>query len=36
MKKEDEIVILLIAGDKSTQSKDIIKAKTLAKELEDD
>ena len=35
-KKEDEIVILLVGGDKSTQSKDIEKAKQLAEELQDD
>jgi len=32
-KEGDKIVILLIGGDKSTQSKDIIKAKELLKEL---
>lgn len=35
-RKEDEIVILLVGGDKSTQSKDITKAKNLVKELKDD
>jgi len=35
-KKEDEIVILLVGGDKSTQSKDITKAQQLCKELEDE
>ena len=31
-KKDDEIIILLVAGDKSTQVTDIKKAKDLAKE----
>jgi len=35
-KKEDKIIILLVGGDKSTQSKDIEKAKKLCKELEDE
>jgi len=29
-------VILLIAGDKSTQTEDILKAKKIAEELKDD
>ena len=32
----DEIIILLLGGDKSTQSKDIVKAKKLAKEYENE
>ncbi|MEA3554506.1 MAG: type II toxin-antitoxin system RelE/ParE family toxin [Campylobacterota bacterium] len=35
-KKDDEIVILLIGGDKSTQAEDIAKAKQIQKELEDE
>ena len=35
-KRDDEIVILLVGGNKSTQSKDIQKAKELVKELQDD
>ena len=35
-KRNEEIVILLIAGDKSTQTEDILKAKKIAKELKDD
>jgi putative addiction module killer protein len=36
MQKNDEVVILLVGGDKSTQTKDIVKAKTLAKEYLDE
>ncbi len=32
----DEIIILLVAGEKSTQSKDIAKAKMMAKEYLDE
>ena len=32
-KKKDEVIILLIGGDKSTQDQDILKAKQLQKEL---
>ncbi|MEA2110476.1 MAG: type II toxin-antitoxin system RelE/ParE family toxin [Campylobacterota bacterium] len=35
-KRNEEIVILLIAGDKSTQAEDILKAKKIAEELKDD
>ena len=35
-KKDDEIVILLVGGDKSTQTEDISKTKQLLKELQDD
>jgi len=35
-KYQDTIVVLLIGGDKSTQSKDIAKAKMLREELEND
>jgi len=35
-KRNEEIVILLIGGDKSTQTEDILKAKKIAKELKDD
>lgn len=32
--RRTEVIILLVGGDKSTQSKDIEKAKQLAKEIE--
>jgi len=35
-KFENRVVILLIGGDKSTQSKDITKAKALLEELKND
>ncbi len=36
-KQQDEVlIILLCGGDKSTQEKDIVKAKGLAKELQND
>jgi len=35
-KRGDKIIILLIGGDKSSQSKDIEKAKALAKEYQDE
>jgi len=35
-KKEDRLIILLVGGDKSSQSKDIIKAEKLLKEYEDE
>jgi len=34
--KEEKVVILLIGGDKSSQSEDITKAKKLAKEFENE
>ncbi|NOX16465.1 MAG: type II toxin-antitoxin system RelE/ParE family toxin [Epsilonproteobacteria bacterium] len=33
--KDSDIIILLIAGDKSTQNEDIRKAQSLAKEYQD-
>jgi putative addiction module killer protein len=36
IQKEERIIILLAGGDKSTQSKDIAKAKTMLKEYEDE
>ena len=35
-KRENKIVILLVGGNKSTQSKDIIRAKELLKEIENE
>ncbi|MDQ1268467.1 MAG: hypothetical protein QG560_1110 [Campylobacterota bacterium] len=35
-KRGDEIIVLLVGGDKSTQSDDIVKAKHLVKELENE
>ena len=33
---DDEIIVLIVGGDKSTQSKDIEKAKFMAKEIHDE
>ncbi len=35
-KREERIIILLVGGDKSTQSKDIEKAKKLLKDYNDE
>ena len=35
VQRGSEVVILLSGGDKSTQTKDIIKAKEIARQLED-
>jgi len=35
-KREEQIIILLVGGDKSTQSKDIKKAQELLEEYEDE
>jgi len=35
-KKEEKVIILLVGGDKSTQSKDIKKAKELLEEYRDE
>ena len=35
-KFEEKLIVLLIGGDKSTQSKDITKAKALLEELKND
>ena len=35
-KKKETVIILLIGGDKSTQSKDIVKAETLLEEYDDE
>ena len=34
--EDDVVVILLVGGDKSTQTKDITRAKAMQKELEDE
>ena len=35
-KYEEKLIVLLVGGDKSTQSKDISKAKALLEELKDE
>ena len=35
-KHEEKLIILLVGGDKSTQTKDISNAKTLLEELKDE
>ncbi|RBQ30056.1 addiction module killer protein [Aliarcobacter vitoriensis] len=35
-KKDEEIIVLLIGGDKSTQSDDIKKANEILKELDNE
>jgi len=35
-KVEEKLIVLLVGGDKSTQSKDISKAKILLEELKDE
>ena len=35
-KFEDKLIVLLVGGDKSTQSKDIAKAKTLLEEIKNE
>jgi len=35
-KREEQIIILLVGGDKSTQSKDIEKAKKILKEMDNE
>ena len=35
-KREEQIIILLVGGDKSTQSKDIEKAKKILKDMDNE